>query len=88
MSWSSEMVSEGRTGSARRISFGCGEGSTGFAFIIGLVGSSSPGSAFTVGLFESGSAGCAFKIGFVLFLVILAFTVANMRLARSTVELG
>jgi ABC-type sugar transport system permease subunit len=38
--------------------------------------------------FRFGHYGYASAIGFTLFLVILAFTVANMRFARSTVELG
>lgn len=38
--------------------------------------------------FRFGHYGYASAIGFVLFLVILAFTVANMRFARSAVELG
>jgi len=38
--------------------------------------------------FRFGHYGYASAIGFILFLVILAFTVANMRFARSAVELG
>ncbi len=48
--WSSGISSAGRTGLARRISFGCGVGSTGWAFRMGFVESGSTASAFRTGL--------------------------------------
>src|SRR4051794_19361135 len=62
---SSGISSFGRTGSARRISFGDGVGVTASARRVGLVGSGSTRSALITGLSVGVSTASAFKTGLV-----------------------